>query len=102
MFWFLARQIAERLGLFAVPVGEQNAKFKSVGLNRVTGERKLNEVLGQYLGKKYDERDGMFSEHLVLLASIAVSNHQIKSVLEIGTFDGQTALILSKFFQKLK
>ncbi len=40
----------------------------------------------------------MFSEHLVLLAAIAASDEKITNILEIGTFDGRTALILSRLF----
>ena len=40
----------------------------------------------------------MFSEHLILIASIAASGRNVGSILEIGTFDGRTALILSRLF----
>ena len=40
----------------------------------------------------------MFSEHLLLLSAISITKHNITNILEIGTFDGKTALILSKLF----
>ena len=40
----------------------------------------------------------MYSEHLILLASISISDPSIKRILEIGTFDGQSAYILSRLF----
>ena len=49
-------------------------------------------------GVSYDEKDGMYSEHLVVLSSISCLNQSIKNILEIGTYDGRTALILSKLF----
>ena len=54
------------------------------------------------MSKPYDENDGMFSEHLVLISSISVSNLNIKRVLEVGTHDGRTALILSRLFLRQK
>ena len=42
----------------------------------------------------------MFSEHLILFGALAKSNFRINAILEIGTFDAKTALILSKLFPK--
>ena len=97
-YWFVFRRIVQRFGLFNIPVELQNDRMHQIGLSRTHGLDKLNKVLEDLMGKKYDERDGMFSEHLVLLASISLANTQIKRILEIGTFDGRTALILSRLF----
>ena len=72
--------------------------MKEIGLIREDGLAKLNYVLKDVMSKPYDENDGMFSEHLVLISSISVSNLNIKRVLEVGTHDGRTALILSRLF----
>ena len=101
-FWVFARKIQQYFDLFTVTIEKQNASFEAVGLNRKFGERKLNEILIDNFGKKYDENDGMFSEHLILIASLSAFKNQIKSILEIGTFDGRTALILSKLFSESK
>ena len=43
----------------------------------------------------------MFSEHLILLSSFSINSKTlIKNILEIGTFDGRTALILSELFRE--
>ena len=46
----------------------------------------------------YDENFGMYSEHLIMLAAISELDQHFKGVLEIGTFDGVTAGILSVLF----
>jgi len=97
-FWFIVRKLIVRMRLFAVSIPEQEKNMKIIGLNRADGLTKLDSVLQALFGKKYDETDGMFSEHLILLASISVSNITISKILEIGTYDGRTALILSKLF----
>ena len=82
-YWFVFRRVVKRLGLFNIPVELQTEKMHHIGLSRANGLDKLNKVLEDLMGKKYDERDGMFSEHLVLLASISLANTQIKKILEI-------------------
>lgn len=99
-FWFIFRRLVERLNLFSVAIDVQNSQMQTIGLARADGLAKLNDVLQDVMGKVYDERDGMFSEHLVLLSSISVARTDIKRILEIGTFDGRTALILSRLFPK--
>ena len=54
------------------------------------------------MSKSYNENDGMFSEHLILISAISVSRANIKRVLEIGTHNGRTALILSHLFRTPK
>ena len=79
-------------------VKEQNQKFLILGFDRGTGLKKLNSVLEDIYGVSYTEKNGMWSEHLVLFASIAESDHTINNILEIGTFNGETARILSALF----
>lgn len=77
---------------------DQSRIFEEIGLNREDGLIKLNNILMKYFGTYYDENDGMYSEHLITLASISCINQSINNILEIGTYDGRTALILSKLF----
>ena len=99
-FWFIIRKLIGWMRAFEVSIFEQEKNYIIVGLNRKDGLKKLDSVLQELFGKKYDERNGLFSEHLILLASFSVSNISINKILEIGTYDGRTALILSKLFPK--
>ena len=99
-FWFIIHHFIIGFSLFKVTVQRQENDMNLIGLNRRHGLEKLNSVLKELFNKQYDERDGMFSEHLVLLASISVSDVVIRNILEIGTYDGRTARILSKLFPK--
>jgi predicted O-methyltransferase YrrM len=76
----------------------QDELFESVDLDRQMGIQRLDAILKKEFSKTYNEKDGMFSEHLILFAAISVSKHKIKRILEIGTYDGRTALILSSLF----
>jgi predicted O-methyltransferase YrrM len=79
-------------------VEDQDTRFRNLGLNRDQGIVKLNDVLSKIYGKPYSERNGMWSEHLILFASISESTYKISNILEIGTFNGETARILSELF----
>lgn len=83
---------------YEIPLVEQNARFSELNLLREEGLKKLNQILLENFDETYDETKGMFSEHLILLSAISLSNRKISSILEIGTYDGKTALILSKLF----
>ena len=84
---------------YKIKTSHQDQIFDEIGLSRSDGLTKLNNILTQYFDKNYNEKNGMYSEHLVMLSSISCLNKPIKNILEIGTFDGKTALILSKFFE---
>ena len=77
---------------------DQANNFSRLDLNRDEGLLLLNKVLVELDGTNYDENNGMFSEHLILLSSISIASSQIRSVLEIGTYDGKTSVILNKIF----
>ena len=79
-------------------IKDQEVRFRKLGLNRDKGIVKLNYVLSKIYGKPYSERNGMWSEHLILFASISESTYKISNILEIGTFNGETARILSELF----
>ena len=55
----------------------------------------LNKVLLNLGFATYDELIGMYSEHLIIFSAISIHQKNIKNILEIGTYDGKTASILS-------
>jgi predicted O-methyltransferase YrrM len=77
---------------------EQESQYRSLGLDRSLGLMKLNTVLYELYGRTYSETNGMWSEHLILFSAISESNYKIKTILEIGTFNGETTRILSLLF----
>jgi predicted O-methyltransferase YrrM len=76
----------------------QNEMYLKMGLNREEALRKIDSVCISIFGKPYSEHAGMWSEHLVLLAAISVENVHIKKILEIGTFKGETTLVIRRLF----
>ena len=78
---------------------EQNNTFIKIKLDRLEGKKKLEEIKREY---QFLERE-MSSEHEVLFSSISLkSDLTIENILEIGTFDGANAFLLSKLFEKSK
>ena len=77
---------------------QQNLLFEKLGLNRNLGLSKITKVCKNLFGKEYDEKLGMWSEHLVFFAALSESKFKIRKILEIGTFNGETSLILSYLF----
>ncbi len=77
---------------------EQNDYFSYYGLDRKKGLDNLNLVKKE-LSKNVDINRGMSSEHEVFFSSLSLNkDHPITDILEIGTFDGFNALLLSKLF----
>lgn len=82
---------------------DQDSRYKKLYLDRASGLQKLNKVLKQLNLDEYDERNGMYSEHMVIIASISECDlYNIDSVLEIGTWTGEFALIMSLLFPDAK
>ena len=77
---------------------KQNAVFSSLGLDRSLALVKLNKVLEDLYGITFNEKNGMWSEHLVLFAAFSEADSNVHKILEIGTFNGETAKILSRLF----
>lgn len=77
---------------------QQNLLFEDLGLERNSGIKHLNKTLASLGRSAYSEMSGMWSEHLVLFATLAISAKKVSSILEIGTFRGETTIILSKLF----
>jgi len=77
----------------------QSSLYSKNNLNREEGLNLLNKILYQEKLDQYKESIGMFSEHLIMFAAIACNKkNKIDSILEIGTFDGITSILLSKIF----
>tara|TARA_A200000113_G_C8838155_1_gene345917 strand:- start:446 stop:1276 length:831 start_codon:yes stop_codon:yes gene_type:complete len=95
--WKLVLKTIEYFQFFKVSSKVQNQLFQRVQLDRELGIKKLDGIMLKFFGKSYSENSAG-SEHLVLFSSISLKNQKIKKILEIGTFDGRTALILSKLF----
>ena len=77
---------------------KQKAVFSSLGLDRSLALVKLNKVLEDLYGITFNEKNGMWSEHLVLFAAFSEGRSDVHKILEIGTFNGETAKILSRLF----
>jgi predicted O-methyltransferase YrrM len=77
---------------------KQEEAFSSLGLNRSMALVKLNKVLEELYGLDFSEKNGMWSEHLVLFAAFSEAKSNVHKILEIGTFNGETAKILSRLF----
>jgi len=77
---------------------DQDKIFSFLGLDRNSALTKLNSILNTIYGKNYDETNGMWSEHLLLFSALSESKYKIKTILEIGTFNGETARILGTLF----
>ena len=62
----------------------------------------LNKFLKNLGFPFYSEKKGMYSEHLVIFSAISKEKIYPKNILEIGTFDGKTSVILANLFPKSK
>ena len=83
---------------------KQEHIYRQLKLDRDKALHRINSVLENRFGKKYNENFGMWSEHLLLLAAISQqeTSKDIFSILEIGTFRAETTLILSDLFPQSK
>ena len=76
-------------------INQQIENFSNVNLNWEEGKKKLDEIKKNF---NIQSRE-MSSEHEIVFSSISLNkNYEIKEILEIGTFDGINALLLSKIF----
>lgn len=77
---------------------EQNDIFNSLSLNREKGIEKL-DFIKKDLNISLNINKGISSEHEVIFSCISLNKDLvIKDILEIGTYDGFNALLLSKLF----
>jgi predicted O-methyltransferase YrrM len=79
-------------------ISYQNKKFSKIELNRDQALVKLNEILCKLYGQSYSEKRGMWSEHLILFSALSNIENPPNSILEIGTFTGDTTRVLSALF----
>ena len=77
---------------------EQEEKFTALGLDRRAGIAAIDKALRDSGLGNFSEDDDMFSEHLVLLGALSAKVPNARNVMEIGTYDGRTALMLSHLF----
>lgn len=78
---------------------EQNKIFDQNNLNRNLGVKIFNELINQNKTLKSE----MNSEHQLIFAALSKNkNYTIENILEIGTYDGKNALLLSKLFPNAK
>lgn len=77
---------------------KQNKLFSEIKLDRVTGEKLLNEVI-----ERNNININFSSEHWMLFSSIAANNEvSVSRILEIGTHNAVTTKVLSKLFPDSK
>jgi predicted O-methyltransferase YrrM len=76
----------------------QNILYKNLNLNRDAGIKKIIDVI-QLNSIKYNE----VYEHWIIFASLSVlKKNKIKNILEVGTYDAKTTLIISLLFPDAK
>ena len=88
---------------FTVPVSledeqsEQRAHFRDLGLDLDRGLEFLDDTLRAMGQPRFNDGDGMASQHWPLFAAIALGG-EVHSVLEIGTYDAGTTALLARLF----
>lgn len=81
---------------------KQDDIFHSCGLNRDEGIQNLNKIKKK-IDLNVNTNREMSSEHEIMLSSISIKkNIKIENILEIGTYDGFNALLLSYLFPNAK
>ena len=79
----------------------EDEKFNHYGFDRHLAISRIDQILKELGQDEYLLQVHMASVHWLLFAAIA-QNKNIETILEIGTFDGQTTLLLSKIFPDAK
>ena len=80
-------------------MNKQAALFLKNHLDRDAGLNLVHEICLNLFNEEFTEDDGMFSEHLVICSSLSLSSDfKANNILEIGTFDGRTAAIVTGIF----
>ena len=73
-------------------------KVSGISIDRESHINRLNKCLNFLNLPEYNEKEGMYSEHLIIFSAISSSSYKPKRILEIGTYNGKTAAILSYLF----
>ena len=76
-------------------------KFEKYNFNYSKAVRKLDLVLSELGMDSFESQKGMASLHWVIFCALSESK-TIHNILELGTFDGLTTLIISKIFPNSK
>lgn len=75
----------------------EREKFEETGLNYEAAMTRLNEALASLGRDQYLESSGVGSVHWVLFSALSLK-YEMRRILEIGTFDGETTGLLSRLF----
>lgn len=75
----------------------EKQKFEKAGLNYGESLKKLDQLLKENGRQDFASQKGIGSNHWVIFCGLSL-RFPIHSVLEIGTYDGETAFLLSKIF----
>jgi hypothetical protein len=75
----------------------ERKKFVAAGLDYGAAMVRLNEALARLGWGEYSESLGVGSIHWVLFAALS-AQYQMRRILEIGTYDGETTQLLSQLF----
>ncbi len=75
----------------------EQRKFANADFSYVDALSKLNLILGKLGKPEFGSENGIGSVHWLLFCCVSQVASP-KSILEIGTFDGETTLLLSKIF----
>ena len=79
---------------------EELKKFSEAGLDVAAGRERLDEILLDISGRKFDHIDGTDSVHWLLFSCLSLTDwgRNVRNILEIGTFRGKTTSILKQLF----
>jgi predicted O-methyltransferase YrrM len=75
----------------------ERAKFTALGFDYSAARKNLDIVLKEMQKPAYSDSNGIASVHWLLFACLA-GNRKVDRILEIGTFDGETAALLARLF----
>lgn len=75
----------------------ERRRFENAGFSFDDALKQLNGILRELGKPEFGSKNGIGSIHWILFCCISQVS-SIKSILEIGTFDGETTLLLSKVF----
>lgn len=75
----------------------ERAKFSALGFDYGAAQKNLDIVLNEMGKPAYSLSNGIASVHWLLFACL-ISKRKVDRILEIGTFDGETAALLARLF----
>ena len=75
----------------------ENEKFDKLGFDLEKGKEEISHILEELGKDQLEFQSGMGSIHWLLFSCIK-QVADIDNILELGTYDGETALVLSKLF----